>query len=191
MQDRIDHHFATFEAERERLRDMAARSVRNRRQARAAAWKMAKAYVSMETLDHNWLLGMIKGQKAYSGSDGITKWLDDSFAPLGLLGTSHHELLHAVSEGMSLAKYQSTEPRAYLGIQKTAQQAMDRDATPLPTAPADDLPVGEQVKLWKALAEALAIRLRHESTLRRTDQRRVTVLEREVAELMRSVRVVA
>lgn len=187
MTNRMDHHFREFEQQRERLRTQASSSVRSRRAARAAAFKMAKCFVAMETGDHNWLLGMIRGDAQYSGADGITRWLDDSFAPLGLIGTTHHELIRAVAEGMTLSKYQSTEPRAFSSAIRAAAVNAQKMDGPVPTAPDDELSAEARAHMWRVRAEAFEVRLRAERQLRRADRGRINTLEREVAALVSTV----
>lgn len=181
----FSQHYRNFERDRECLQKHAAASIKSMRLAKATAYRMATAFLAMQSQDHNQLLNLIRSDERYANlKDPVTVWVDDSFAPLGLVGCEHYELIRAIGQGMKMAEYMSTTPKMFISKKKLASVAA-RTNVPLPTAPtANDSPE-KQAEFWRLRAEALEARMKELERESREKDRRLALLEREFARVQR------
>ncbi|MHC4649039.1 MAG: hypothetical protein ACYTBJ_26600 [Planctomycetota bacterium] len=180
---RVDHHFRRFEEDRELLNKHAGVGLKAVRLAKSAAYRMAQSYIAMQQKDHNRLVDLI--QTTYGKTpDAIDHWLAASFQGLTAIGGDARQLITAIQEGMTRQQYLSSTPSIFLNSKKRAAQPITT-RPPLPSDPAEELPLDEQVKQLRLQNEALKRQLKEERGARQQAERSLAKVETEVKRLQR------
>lgn len=178
---RFDHYFRQFEQEGELMHRHVEKGVKELRLAKATGFRMALAFIEMQTKWHNELLDMIQGI-----GKTVDEWVAEWFAPLTAVGEDWSTLVGAIRHGMTMRDYERTMPRAFMAKQKAAKQDVSGG---VPQEPSESLSAEEAMKQWRARAKALELELREEHRKRIEAEREAVGLKKVVGRLRKTLKV--